>query len=67
MHASGITFDDDPGRQRQLEAIGVEQLGFEMAWLRGKLEREEDHGTTTRATEVRCWFFALSSENGVSH
>lgn len=56
MHASGINFDDDLGRQRQLEDIGVEQLGVEMAWLRGKLEGKEDHGTTTRATEVRICF-----------
>lgn len=50
-HASGIAFDEDAKRQGQLEAIGLEQLAAEMAWLRGKLDGE-DYGTT-RAKEAR--------------
>lgn len=46
----GIAFNDDAGRQKRLEGIGLGQLAAEMAWLRGRLEGE-DHGTT-RAKEV---------------
>jgi hypothetical protein len=47
----GIAFGGaDSKRQRQLEAIGLEQLAAEMAWLRRRLEGE-DYGAT-RAKEV---------------